>query len=198
MNKGIQRRNSISTVTTDQSSCSSSCDDVSSFSKVRFALNGEGEVHRMIHYIPKCKNPDLWWQADEVKAIRSNCNSLVKGSLKGSAGAGLTKATTKYLQRGGWKEGRRGGRAILMHMSTNMEIRGLEHSVIPVCRSVVTDHVRAVLKAQRSKRSLRAAAKETSQACSHLAVERARHDTTQALKAFLSRWTRETTAVCVD
>jgi hypothetical protein len=153
-------------------------------------------VHETIHLIPKCRDPDLWWQADEVKKIRSACSNLVKDSLAGSAGAGLTKATTKYLQRG-WKEDRRGGRSLLMHMSTNMEIRGLEHSVIPVCRSVVRDHARAILRAQKTKsQSLRAAAKETSQACSHLAVERARHDTTQALKATLSRWTAA--AVCVD
>lgn len=126
---------------------------------VQFQCWENGEVKCQEHLLTKSLHCSLWWNDQELRDIRSSCAKIVDHARSSASN--------------------------IVH-SANGEVRGLEQFISCSRRSVVAEHRRLVLQAE-DKVGIRQAHK-VSRSAQYVAIQTAKLDTKEALKAVLSKW----------
>lgn len=196
----LQRKTSVDTLATEQSSVCTDLDfsiSAGSGPQVRFVTTSNGEVECKIRKVRKLIDKELWWQPEELSAVRRECAAIVEA--KSEIRSAFHDVTADFIARG-WKSEKERSK-LISEMKKYPELRGLEFHLVPECKEMIRGQ-RAIIRDVQSKLAgpslIRLASRSLSQGFVALAVVRAEYDAQEA-KAFVREpWDADDSIPCFD
>lgn len=196
LKKYLDMDNSIATMSTEV--CSVSTGDCSELTspvgppsrKLRFDTTPSGQVKCQVKSVERLTDPGLWWQDDEVAAIRSECSRLIEAERTNPRG--LRAATIQFLKKVKKHQDEEPRKEFRVKMAETSVVRGLEFYVVPECKRSSIKHIKTVVEMQAMKVDdavLKLASNTRSRLFTELARQRAQFDVEEAAKACQSSWT---------
>jgi hypothetical protein len=159
-------------------------------SRVNFLENEDGGIHCTVYMIPRISDPTLWWQSDEMQAIRNGCGNLVDHYRQYQLDY---VDAIRLLMESDCTSSQNTSKAMKCIMNKSI-CRGLESHIVAECRRNGKIHRKRVLEAQDEVYefldddtdigydTIRQASCEKSHISTLLAYKLAQHDALQVLE----------------
>ena len=203
LRKFLERKNSVSTVATEQSSVSTGENwsfplEEDSNRRVRFATTSDGALQCEIKTFQKYTDPSLWWQEDETEDTRARCISFVESKRR--TGKRFRNVTVDFIEEG-WKLEQEQSK-LMSIVRESPACRGLELHLVPECAAMIGELRQSVLDVQQSSMAeptlIRLASRAHSQGFVALALLRAQYDAEEAARSHRTPWCLEDVTLSVD